>query len=133
MNKLAAKIDTNQADTLPATMSQIEQAEAQLDMVFSSEYKVYLQSFGVISYESQETFGLGVKDGSYLNIVTALKDFRDIPGFPKALIPLAEIGDGHYYMYDNNRGKVVSIALPDLGIKDINDDLQGFLLDLMFS
>ena len=118
---------------MPATMSQIEQAEAQLDMVFSSEYKVYLQSFGVISYESQETFGLGVKDGSYLNIVTALKDFRDISGFPKALIPLAEIGDGHYYMYDNNRGKVVSIALPDLGIKDINDDLQGFLLDLMFS
>ena len=132
MNKLVASIEEHQADTLPASQAQIEQAERELGITFSQEYRGYLLSAGVLSYESQETYGLGVAEDSHLNIITALKDFRSIKGFPVSYIPLVDIGDGHYYIYDNATQKVLSIALPDLGTREVSTNMEDFLNGLIF-
>ncbi|MCK8045343.1 SMI1/KNR4 family protein [Shewanella sp. 1CM18E] len=133
MNKLIALIEENQADTLPAEEVQVAQAESQLRISFSPEYRTYLLDVGVISYESHETYGLGVKESSHLNIVTALNDFRSFNGFPSSLLPLADIGDGHYYMYDNASHKVLSIAIPDMGTREISNNLEEFICTLIFN
>jgi hypothetical protein len=133
MNKLIALIEENQADTLPANVAQIELAESQLGITFTSEYRTYLLDFGVISFESHETYGLGVKESSHLNIIRAVNDFRNFKGFPSSLVPLAEIGDGHYYMYNNASHKVLSIAIPDMGTREISNNLEEFLCKLIFN
>lgn len=112
---------------MPASEEQIANAESALGMTFSKEYRKYLKSFGVISYGANEFYGLGVKDTSHLNIVNAVNDFRQIRRFPLSLIPITEIGDGHYYMYDNASETVVVVSLPDIGIKKVESNLEKFL------
>ncbi|WIH23104.1 SMI1/KNR4 family protein [Photobacterium damselae] len=132
MNKLLELIAENEADTMPATEEQIDKAELELGLTFSTEYRTYLQYIGVISFKTVETYGLGVPETSFLNIVNALHDFKAFKNFPSSLIPLADIGDGHYYMYDNSSQKVLTIALPDLGTKIITAGLEQFLCELVF-
>ncbi|HCE2224691.1 TPA: SMI1/KNR4 family protein [Vibrio parahaemolyticus] len=132
MQKLKILVEEHQADTLPATLEQISEAQVQLGMTFSAEYREYLQQFGVISYGSTEVFGLGVKQSSHLNVVNVAQRFTQVCAFPKHLLPLAEIGDSHYYVYDNIRHNVLSVAIPDLGPKMVSNDLEEFLIDLIF-
>lgn len=132
MNKLLELIAENEADTMPATEEQIDKAELDLGFTFSAEYRTYLQNIGVISFRTVETYGLGVPETSFLNIVNALRDFKAFKNFPPSLIPLADIGDGHYYMYDNSSREVLTIALPDLGTKIITAGLEQFLCELVF-
>lgn len=133
MNKLLKLITDNQADTLPATQEQIAQAELDLGLTFTKEYRSYLLNIGVISFGPVETYGLGVPDTSFLNIVNALEEFRALNNFPLSLVPISDIGDGHYYMYDNSTQNIVTVSLPDLGIKIICSDLESFLIDLIFN
>lgn len=132
MNKLLKLIAENQADTLPATEKQITKAESDLGLTFTDEYRSYLKKVGVISFGSVETYGLGIPDTSFLNIVNALSDFKAFNNFPTSLIPLADIGDGHYYMYDNNTQNIVIVSLPGVGIKKVCSELETFLIDLIF-
>lgn len=132
MNKLLELIEKHQADSLPATEEQIAKAESDLGFIFSDEYRAYLKSAGVISSGAVETYGLGVPDTSFLNIVNALGDFKAFKNFPPSLIPLSDIGDGHYYMYDNNTQTVMTIAFPGLGMRAITKDLEQFLCELVF-
>lgn len=132
MQKLKILVEAHQADTIPATLVQIGEAQVELGMTFSAEYRIYLEQFGVISYGSTEIYGLGVKQTSHLNVVNVVNRFSQICGFPKHLLPLAEIGDGHYYVYDNINQNVLSIVIPDLGTKTVANDLEQFLIDLIF-
>ncbi|MCC9661492.1 SMI1/KNR4 family protein [Pseudoalteromonas sp. MB41] len=133
MNKLLKLITDNQADILPATEEQIAKAESVLGLTFTKEYRSYLLNIGVISFGAVETYGLGIPDTSFLNIVNALDEFRALENFPTSLIPIADIGDGHYYMYDNYTQNIVIVALPGVGIKIICSDLESFFIDLIFN
>ena len=133
MNKLLKLIAENQADTLPATEERITQAESDLGITFTDEYQSYLKNVGVLSFGFVETYGLGVPDTSFLNIVNALSEFRAINNFPLSMVPIADIGDGHYYMYDNRTQNIVVVSLPGIGIKIICSDLEAFLIDLTFN
>ncbi|WP_119395065.1 SMI1/KNR4 family protein [Salinibius halmophilus] len=133
MDKLAKLLEMNGADTLPATAEQVEAAEQKLGLCFAPCYKEYLRRFGVISVGANETYGLGVKESSFLNIVNALSEFKKKAGFPANLIPLSSIGDGHYYMFDNDAQKVVVLTLPDLGTRDFANNLELFLIDLLLA
>lgn len=132
MNNLLALVEANQADIIPASEEQIAHAESALGLKFTDEYRSYLRQFGVISFGSNETYGLGVKEASFLNIVSALTDFRVIGGFPSSLIPISDIGDGHYYMYDNSTQNVVAVSMPGIGIKQVSSNLEDFLIKLIF-
>jgi hypothetical protein len=133
MNKLLKLIADTQANTLPATEEQITQAELDLGLTFTKEYRSYLLNIGVMSFGPVETYGLGVPETSFLNIKNALGELRAINNFPLSMIPIADIGDGHYYMYDNSTQNIVIISLPGVGIKIICSDLETFLIDLIFS
>ena len=118
---------------LNLTEEQITQAELDLGLTFTKEYRSYLLNIGVMSFGPVETYGLGVPETSFLNIKTALGELRAINNFPLSMIPIADIGDGYYYMYDNSTQNIVIISLPGVGIKIICSDLETFLIDLIFS
>ena len=130
MNTLIEQVKVANALIKPATQAQIDQAEQQLGIQFSLEYQQYLSGCGVISLGSKEIYGLGVKDTSYLNLLTIVPDLRQYPGYPTQAVPLLEIGDGHYYLYDNYSQTVLTWALPNGGKpKEIAQSLEKFLLD----
>ncbi|WP_294739096.1 SMI1/KNR4 family protein [uncultured Pseudomonas sp.] len=133
MNPLKALVERHQADTLPATTSSIEALEGTLGFALSREYKDYLSTFGVIVYDAYETYGLGVKADSYLNVQVAHADLSRDPAYPKNCVPVLELGDGQYYLYDNASGKVVLWATPNGGIvRVLEEGLEGFLIKYIF-
>lgn len=132
MNKLLKLIADNQVETMPATQEQVAQAELDLGLSFTKEYRSYLLDIGVISFGSFEIYGLGVPSTSFLNIVNAVKELRGLNEFPLTLVPISDIGDGHYYMYDNSTQGIVIVSLPGLGMKTICSGLESFLINLLF-
>lgn len=69
----------------------IAEAERQLNIKFSNDYRQYLSLFGAISFGSTELTGLNV-DG-YANVVTAtLKETQRNKSFPKGAIVLENTG-----------------------------------------
>lgn len=135
MKNLAEKLNQNQALTKPASDEQIEFAQSALGIKFSDEYKDFLRIFGVISYNAIEIYGLGVPNTSYLNILTQIHDMKELESsFPDNLIPLSEIGDGHFYMYDNLNQNIIIWVSPNGGIaKKTDEKLEDFLIELLFN
>lgn len=134
MQNLLSRLQENNALIKPATDKEIEDTENTLDLIFCNEYKTYLSKIGVISYDIYEVYGLGISRESYLSLWTALPDFRQQnKDFDKDYIPLCDIGDGHYYIYDNKANNILLWASPNGGIvKTINQPLEKFLIDLLF-
>ena len=59
---------------------------------------------------------------------------RESPQFPKSAVPLSEIGDGHFYLYDNDSKTILIWASPNGGIvKEIQSNLEDFLISLFFN
>ena len=133
MNKLIEKLKNTDALIRPVTEETLNQAEKALNISFSNEYKSYLPTCGVISLESTEIYGLGVKNTSYLSLYKILPEMRDEANFPASSVPLSDIGDGHFYLYDNHAKTILIWASPNGGIvKEIKSDLEGFLISLLF-
>ena len=58
---------------------------------------------------------------------------RDEANFPASSVPLSDIGDGHFYLYDNHAKTILIWASPNGGIvKESKSDLEGFLISLLF-
>lgn len=119
----------------PVDQSNIAHAEHVLGIKFSDEYKSFLNTVGVVSFKDKEIFGLGVPDSSYLNIIKATTDLKSLDqSFPQNAIPLFDIGDGHYYLYDNIAEVIIVWATPNGGVvKTIAKPLENFLSELLFS
>lgn len=134
MKKLIEKLKQTNALTRPVDHETITQAEKDLCIGFSEEYSDYLSSFGVISFESTEIYGLGIKNTSYLSLYKVLPEMRESPQFPKSAVPLSEIGDGHFYLSDNDSKTILIWASPNGGIvKEIQSNLEDFLISLFFN
>lgn len=132
MNDLKQFLDQHKAIYKPVNGEHIIQAETELSIEFSNDYKQYLQQIGLFSYESIETYGLGLSKDSYLNIIKSTEEFRQESGFENSFVPLCEIGDGHYYIYDNNEANIKVWTSPNGGVsKKVGDDLEEFLLNLI--
>lgn len=59
--------------------------------------------------------------------------WRDEANFPASSVPLSDIGDGHFYLYDNHAKTILIWASPNGGIvKEIKSDLEEFLISLLF-
>lgn len=134
MNKLIEKLKDAKAIIRPVKDEEIRQAELDLNISFSEEYKNYLRTFGIISLGATEVYGLGVSKTSYLNIYTTLTEIRKENNFPSSAVPLSDIGDGHSYIYDNESGNILVWASPNGGIvKEYNIGLEEFLISLLFN
>lgn len=83
----------------------VESAEKNLMMKFDDYYIDYLLSFGCITYESMETYGLGIKENSYLNVVNATKELiSQYSSFPKNSVVFEFIGENNFVIYTMNNG-----------------------------
>ncbi|MEW7314017.1 SMI1/KNR4 family protein [Buttiauxella gaviniae] len=132
MKKLAQQVAAKGADTRPAKENEISAAEQALRMHFSEEYKTYLSEFGLIASGATEVNGLGVPATSHLNILSAIEPLRDGKDYPPQAVPLCDIGDGYYYLYDNQQCKILTWSMIN-GVVEISDEiLEAFLLRTIF-
>jgi hypothetical protein len=133
MQKLVQLVACAHARTRPADGASIAALEQRLGFVLSSDYRDYLATFGVIIHGANEVYGLGVPDDYYLNVLNAYADLSRDPTWPANAVPLMDVGDGHYYVYDNAAQRIVLWATPNGGIvKTVDESLEPFLIDHLF-
>lgn len=132
MKKLAQQVAAQGADIRPAKEDEITTAERALGMQFSPEYKAYLSEFGLIASGATEVNGLGVPATSHLNILSAIKSLRDGKNYPPQAVPLCDIGDGYYYLYDNQQRKILTWSMINGVVETGDEDLEAFLLRIVF-
>jgi len=128
MKELKTLAERHGATTRPATMDGVHALEGRLGFALSPEYTDFLTTFGVIVHGAFETYGLGVPDDYYLNVGTSYADLSSDPTYPRTALPLLDMGDGHYYLYDNATRKIVLWATPNGGIvRELDEGLEAFL------
>ncbi|GHT80789.1 hypothetical protein AGMMS49960_02990 [Betaproteobacteria bacterium] len=133
MQKLTQSVAKYQAKTSPVPESEINNAEEKIGFPFSEEYRRFLSTFGRISFLSHETYGLGVPDDYYLNIRHEFQDLSQDAHYPANAVPVLELGDGHYYLYDNIGKRVLLWASPNGGVvKELHESLEDFLIQKIF-
>lgn len=133
MKTLEQMVQDYKAITRPADTESINALQTALGFPLSAEYREFLSRFGIIVHGAYETYGLGVPDDYYLNVLNAYKELSHDPTYPPNAIPLLEEGDGQYYLYDNKKNKVILWGMPHLGIISVtNLDLNKFLMKKIF-
>lgn len=134
MKTLEKLVTKHQANTCPADSESIDALQERLGFALSPEYKSFLSTFGVIAFDAYETYGLGVPDNYYLNVLNSFNDLSADPSYPQNALPLLEIGDGQYYLYDNKAQQVLLWATPNGGvIRVLDDGLEQFLIKHIFA
>lgn len=134
MDDLLKVIKESDAIIRPANQEDIENLKKELGFNLSGEYEKYLSTCGVIIYESWETYGLGVNDNSYLNVFNAYKDLSSDSEYPDDAVPLVEIGDGSYYLYDNASEMVLLWSTPNGGVvRTLHENLESFFIKFIFN
>lgn len=129
MKKLKELINQYQVKTRPATQEAINELQSRVGFSLNEEYVGYLKEFGVIVYGANEVYGLGVPEDYYLNVNNAWEDLSQDKSYPAHSLPLLDIGDGHYYLYDNEEAKVMQWATPNGGLVRVLDEgLEKFLI-----
>ena len=133
MKNLNILVKHHQATTRPASESSIQELEKNLGFHLADEYKDFLSAFGVIVYGAHETYGLGVPNDYYLNINNIYADLSQDPTYPKTAVPLLELGDGQYYLYDNSSAHILLWATPNGGVvKQLDSGLESFVIQYVF-
>ncbi|MFT2158551.1 SMI1/KNR4 family protein [Pseudomonas putida] len=133
MKTLEILVAEQQAATRPATKANIDTLESNLGFELANEYREYLERFGVIAHDAYETYGLGVPEDYFLHALNAYKDLASDPSYPATAVPLLELGDGQYYLYDNRSQRVVLWATPNGGVvRTLDDNLEAFLIKHVF-
>lgn len=133
MNQLKALADQCQATTRPADDAGIELLGKQLGFRLADEYVDYLSSCGVIVHGAVETYGLGVPQDYYLNVQRMYADLSRDPSYPRTAVPLLDVGDGQYYLYDNSTRRVLLWATPNGGVvRTLTEGLEVFLIKQVF-
>jgi hypothetical protein len=133
MNTLAKRVQSTHARTSPAIRAAVDDLEEALGVTLSRDYRSFLETFGRINHGAYETYGLGVPEDHYLNVQAAYADLSRYRGYPLAAVPLLDVGDGRYYLYDNEKRQVLLWASPNGGIVEtLADDLETFLAKKIF-
>ncbi|MDM2803514.1 SMI1/KNR4 family protein [Citrobacter sp. Cpo109] len=132
MKTLAQQVAAQGADIRPAEENEITTAEQVLRMQFSPEYKTYLSEFGLIAFGATEISGLGVPATSHLNILSAIEPLRKGKDYPPQAVPLCDIGDGYYYLYDNQQRKILTWSMINGVVETSEETLEAFLLRIIF-
>lgn len=117
----------------PAPEADINALEIEIGFKLPNDYKDYLSKLGLISFESEETYGLGISKKSHLNVINIYRDLSSDKNYPQYSIPILDAGDGNYYLYDTQKNAVVLWATPNGGIvKILSDSLEKFLTKYIF-
>lgn len=132
MKNLLEKLEGLGATHKVATTIEVMAAEKKLKMAFTEEYKEFLEKVGTVIYAHYEIYGLGVPETYYLSVLDAIPALSENDeSYPNNAVPLSEIGDGHYYLYDNTSRKVVVWSRYN-GVSEVMDaNLEEFIIDLI--
>ena len=129
MENVRKYIQKNEKDFfIKANVSEgeIDKAEQRLGFVFDKSFRTYLKEYGIISYESMETAGLGISEDSYLNTVTLTLEIKEkYASFPDDSVIFENIGEDNYVIYTMFKG--VFQWSPNRNTKTDNT-LEDFLL-----
>ncbi|MBA0217823.1 SMI1/KNR4 family protein [Pectobacterium brasiliense] len=132
MKQVEQQVAAHNAITRPASEQEIAAAEQTLQIAFSPEYRAYLALFGLIASGATELYGLGIPVTSHLNILSAIVPLREGKNYPLQAVPLCEIGDGYYYLYDNQARQILTWSMVS-GVQECsNESLETFLLKTVF-
>lgn len=132
MRLLQQLVIQRKAITRPASQTEIRTAEMTLGLRFDRSYREYLELFGIISYNSEEFYGLGIMADSHLNIIQATPELRATNMWPMQLIPLCANGDGSYFAWDNQKRAVVFWNHANGKIAIYEEILEMFFIERMF-
>ena len=103
----------------PASEKQISDAEFQLNVCFSDEYKLYLAKFGAIMAEA-----------NYRNVVSLTKKERELnPKVSNDMYVIENTKVDGIIIWQDNRGKILETK-PNEEPKIIADSLSEYILNM---
>ncbi len=122
----------------PINDCEIAQAEAELGVLFPSEYHEFLRKYGAVLADGIEVYGLPKTDGSnpplWQDVVAVTKQLRDwgqIGADRHSFIPICDDGSGVYFYLDTSSSPATKIYAVGPGVERAFDaSLFRFLLDL---
>ncbi|OYQ71767.1 hypothetical protein B9T10_03505 [Wohlfahrtiimonas chitiniclastica] len=134
MDKLLEIIKENDAVIRPASAYEIEKLKKDLGMDFSAEYEQYLSILGSVQFESCETYGFDVNDGSYSKLVDIYNDLSTDEEYPNSAVPLMKVDEDSYYLYDNSTEMMLE-WLGDYGgvSSTLHEDIEEFIIKYLFN
>ncbi len=104
----------------------INEVEKKLEIEFDDSYRQYLKEFGIVLFESMETFGLGVREDSHLHVIKNTIELKENDkNFPENSVALEYIGQLNYVIYIMKKG-VFQYTKKSLTL--ICDNLEEYLL-----
>ena len=105
---------------------QISQAEAELELSFSDEYREYLSLYGIAAFDGHEL--TGITKSKRLNVVDATRDAKArYPELPADLYVIEETGTEELIVLQNCGGEVFGCA-PNYGLEKLYDSLSDYLV-----
>ncbi|ATZ66798.1 SMI1/KNR4 family protein [Acinetobacter haemolyticus] len=130
MNTLKEFVTSNAVDTVDVSYEQIRDAEKILSFNFDTAYLTYLEICGQLEYEYLEFYGLGVPLSSHINVVRAYQELSTKNTYPKSTIPILDLGDGHYALYNIEDKKVIEWCADGI-VTVLADNLESYMLDTL--
>ncbi|ENU80994.1 hypothetical protein F975_00852 [Acinetobacter sp. ANC 3789] len=127
MNTLKEFIVSNSVDTINVSDEQIQATEKNLPFKFDSEYLNYLRTCGQLEYDYLEFYGLGVPANSHVNVGRAYQELSAISTYPDNSIPVLDLGDGHYALYNVQTKEVTEWSFDGI-VKILNTSLEKYLM-----
>lgn len=108
-----------------SSSEQIAQAEQELGLSFSEEYREYLITYGVAAYDGHELTGL--TKSQRINVVAATKEARKrYPDLPSDCYVIEEAGVEEIIILQNTKGEVYGCA-PNFKLEKICDSLSAYV------
>lgn len=107
-----------------ASNLEIENAEKELKLEFSAEYKKYLKKYGVISAKKVEL--TGIVKSSRLNVVEVTKSVRESKAIKQDLYVVENLGIDGVLILQNSKGEIFELQ-SNLEIKKLYDSLSEYI------
>lgn len=123
INNIIERLD-NLVYLKPATLEQINNAEKELGLQFSDEYKQYLSKYGVISAYGIEL--TGIIESPRLNVVEVTKNERDLRVIPSDMYVVENVGIEGIVLLQNNLGEIYELS-ENNSIKKIYNSLFEYI------
>ena len=107
------------------TEKQIDDAEKQLGVKFSKEYRSYLNEFGAATFGSHEF--TGICSSKRLNVVDVTEEERVLhPEIPNDFYVIERLDIDDVIIWQSSSGEVYQ-SLPNLVYSKVSDSLQNYL------
>lgn len=107
------------------TSEQIAEAENQLGLSFSDEYREYLTAYGIAAYDGHELTGITKSDR--LNVVAVTAEARkNQSGIPDNFYVIEGVGIEELVIWQNEQGEIYGCA-PNFKLEKISNSLHDYI------